>query len=67
MSKTCSGAARGAPESDRSLPEGLRQARIYVAGHRGLVGSAILRALVSHECEHLITRTHGELELTDPD
>ena len=43
----------------------IRDARIYVAGHRGLAGSAVLRALRAHGCRHLITRTHAELELTD--
>lgn len=40
-------------------------ARIYVAGHRGLVGSAIWRALEATGYTHLIGRTHGELDLTD--
>ena len=39
--------------------------RIYVAGHRGLVGSAIIRALEQNGFENLITRTHAELELLD--
>jgi GDP-L-fucose synthase len=39
--------------------------RIYVAGHRGLVGSAVVRALESRGCEQLIFRTHRELDLTD--
>ena len=43
----------------------LRDARIYVAGHRGLAGSAVLRALTRHGCRRLITRSHAELELTD--
>ena len=38
--------------------------RIYVAGHRGLVGSAIVRALHKHDYVNIITRTHAELELT---
>jgi len=37
---------------------------VYVAGHRGLVGSAILRRLKADGFERLITRTHGELDLT---
>ena len=40
-------------------------ARIYVAGHRGLVGSAIVRRLQSARHNRLITRTHAELDLTD--
>ena len=39
--------------------------RIYVAGHRGLVGSAIIRALEQKGFENLITCTHAELELLD--
>jgi len=41
--------------------------RIYVAGHRGLVGSAIVRRLEAEGCENIITRTHSELDLTDRD
>ena len=55
----------GAFATTTRLPESLRQARIYVAGHRGLVGSALLRALARGGCEGLITRAHSELELTD--
>src|SRR4051794_26151650 len=39
--------------------------RIYVAGHRGLVGSAICRALNRQGYHHLIMRTRAELDLTD--
>jgi GDP-L-fucose synthase len=39
--------------------------RIYVAGHRGLVGSAILRRLQRAGYTTLLTRTHAELDLTD--
>lgn len=39
--------------------------RIYVAGHRGLVGSAIVRALQRQGFYNLITRTHIELDLCD--
>ena len=42
-----------------------KDARIYVAGHRGLVGSAILRALKSRGYPNLIARTHAELDLLD--
>ena len=38
---------------------------IYVAGHRGLVGSAICRALASAGYKKLLTRTHAELDLCD--
>jgi GDP-L-fucose synthase len=40
-------------------------ARIYIAGHRGLVGSALLRALQARGYQNLITRSHAELDLTD--
>jgi len=39
--------------------------RIYVAGHRGLAGSAITRALKARGYRNLLYRTHAELELTD--
>ncbi len=40
---------------------------IYVAGHRGMVGSAIVRHLLDagHPASHIVTRTHAELDLTD--
>lgn len=38
---------------------------IYVAGHRGMVGSAIVRSLEAQGHERIITRTHAELDLTD--
>jgi GDP-L-fucose synthase len=38
--------------------------RIYVAGHRGLVGSAIVRALQQRGHTNLVLRTHAELDLT---
>ncbi|MEW7977959.1 MAG: GDP-L-fucose synthase [Candidatus Sedimenticola endophacoides] len=40
-------------------------AKIYIAGHRGLVGSAIVRQLRGRGFHNLLTRTHGELDLTD--
>jgi GDP-L-fucose synthase len=40
-------------------------ARIYVAGHRGLAGSALARRLASAGYRNLVLRTHAELELTD--
>src|SRR4051794_4368987 len=39
--------------------------RIYVAGHRGLVGSAIMRCLQKAGYQNIITRTHAELDLMD--
>ena len=40
-------------------------AKIYVAGHRGMVGSAIVRNLQKRGFENIITRTHSELDLTN--
>ena len=42
-----------------------KSSRIYVAGHRGLVGSAIVRALRRQEYDNLILRSHAELDLTN--
>ena len=42
----------------------LSGARIFVAGHRGLVGSAIRRRLEAAGCGNIILRTHRELDLT---
>jgi len=39
--------------------------RIYVAGHRGMVGAAICRRLAQEGAQDLITRTHAELDLTN--
>nr|WP_314539811.1 GDP-L-fucose synthase [uncultured Massilia sp.] len=41
------------------------QPRIYVAGHNGLVGSAIVRTLRAQGHTNIVTRSHAELELTD--
>ena len=43
-----------------------RQARIFVAGHRGLAGSAIVRRLQAAGYDHLLLRTHAQLDLCDP-
>jgi GDP-L-fucose synthase len=40
---------------------------IFIAGHRGLAGSAIVRSLAAHGCTNIVTRTHQELDLTQPD
>ena len=47
---------------DISLP---RQASIYVAGHRGLVGSAITRLLQKKGCQNILTATRDQLDLRD--
>lgn len=39
--------------------------KIYVAGHRGMVGSAIVRQLKKQGYKNIITRSHSELDLTD--
>ena len=41
------------------------ESKVYVAGHRGLVGSAIIRQLQQRGLTQLLTRTHTELELTN--
>jgi len=41
-----------------------KNAKIYVAGHRGLVGSALIRQLQKQGYTNLLTRTHAELDLT---
>ncbi len=41
-----------------------RHSKIYVAGHRGMVGSAIVRELQRQGYDNIITRTHAELDLT---
>ncbi len=43
-----------------------KEARIFVAGHRGLAGSALVRKLRSLGHENLLLRTHQELDLEDP-
>lgn len=42
-----------------------KDSKIYVAGHRGMVGSAIVRELERQGYHNIITRTHSELDLTD--
>ena len=42
-----------------------KQAKIYIAGHRGLVGSALVKNLKARGYGNLLTRTHAELDLTD--
>lgn len=43
----------------------MKTPKIYVAGHRGMVGSAIVRALKQNGQHNIVTRTHSELDLTD--
>lgn len=42
-----------------------KNSKVYVAGHRGLVGSAIVRNLEANGFTNIITRTHAELDLTN--
>jgi GDP-L-fucose synthase len=42
-----------------------KQPKIYVAGHRGMVGSAIIRELENQGQTNIVVRTHAELDLTD--
>ena len=41
-----------------------KDSKIYVAGHRGMVGSAIVRELLREGYSNIVMRTHGELDLT---
>src|SRR3569832_1566737 len=66
------GGARRAGEAARlfrirppRVPAMEKTSRIYVAGHRGLVGSAIMRRLKADGYGNVITRTHAELDLTN--
>ncbi len=43
----------------------LKNPKIYIAGHKGMVGSAIARRLEKSGYTQVITRTHNELDLTD--
>ena len=47
------------------LEELQKEDKIYIAGHRGLVGSAILRNLEERGCSNLLTKTQSELDLTN--
>ncbi len=48
----------------QDLNQDLNQ-KIYIAGHRGMVGSAIVRNLQAKDFNNLVTRTHAELDLTN--
>jgi GDP-L-fucose synthase len=43
----------------------IKDSRIYIAGHRGLAGSAIMRELQRQGYSNVVTRTHAELDLED--
>ena len=42
-----------------------KNAKIYIAGHRGMVGSALVRCLESHGYNNLLLRFRAELDLLD--
>lgn len=44
-----------------------KDAKIYVAGHLGMVGSAIVRELKRQGYDNIVTRTHAELDLCRQD
>ena len=48
----------------QNLPSSLAGKRVWVAGHRGMVGSALVRRLESEDCE-VLTAERSELDLTD--
>ena len=52
-------------EADTATENTMKKGRIYVAGHRGLVGSAIVRALTAARWTDIVMRSHAELELSD--
>lgn len=50
---------------DSGVERGVSMKKVYVAGHRGMVGRAIVRQLQAHGDVTLVCRTHAELDLTD--
>jgi len=63
---SCKQASMGESSLNNATRDSLmeKQSRIYVAGHRGLVGSAILRKLQEQGYNNVILKTHQELDLT---
>jgi len=59
---------RAGPPHSSLFPGGFmkKDSRIYVAGHRGLAGSALVRSLERHGFSNFIFRTHAELDLKQP-
>jgi GDP-L-fucose synthase len=53
------------PEKSMSSDLDPKNQKIYVAGHRGMVGSAIVRNLQAQGYNNIVTRTHAELDLTN--
>ena len=57
---------RGSPRGhNTSNTKPSSKTKVYIAGHRGMVGSAIVRYLQAQEHIEIITRTHAELDLLD--
>ncbi len=52
-------------EAQQAELAGIRAGKVYVAGHRGMVGSAIVRRLAADGCARLVLRGHDELDLAD--
>ena len=44
-----------------------KSSKIYIAGHTGMVGSAIKRKLLSHKYSNIISRSHKDLDLLNKD
>ena len=42
-----------------------KDSKIYIAGHTGLLGSALIKKLTKYGCNKIVTRSHAELDLTD--
>lgn len=56
--------ADGTPRADMPGPFDLAGKRVFVAGHRGMVGSAVVRRLAGESCE-VVTASRGEMDLRD--
>jgi GDP-L-fucose synthase len=56
---------RSIPGVERMAERLSRASSVFVAGHRGLVGSAIIRRLESLRCPNILTRAHSELDLSN--
>ena len=66
QNKVKNSVAAGNKRKDYNLMSTItKQDKIYVAGHRGLVGSAIVRSLKRQGYTNIIGRTHKELDLID--
>ncbi len=48
-----------------ALPESVREGKIFVAGHKGMVGSAVYRHLQAAGCKRLLARSRGDLDLVN--